>query len=104
MQRLCQPVRMRGRPQRAVCSWQRPTAALRAIAIDRFQCAENDFISVSQKHVNTSEAGLFEQTDPSGDRQAITNAIDLAGAQQCRMVVAEKRVSPRPEALPILAR
>ena len=51
------------------------------IRIDRFQCADNYLISVSQEHVNEPEAGWFEQADPTRDRHVVSNAIGMAGAQ-----------------------
>jgi hypothetical protein len=51
------------------------------IWIDRFHCADNYLISVSQEHVNEPEAGSFEQADPSRDRHVVSNAIGMAGAQ-----------------------
>src|SRR5262249_58671737 len=74
------------------------------IGIDRFQCADNYLIGVSQEHVDEPEAGSFEQADPPSDRQVVSNAIGMAGAPQRRAAVAVKRGGPRPETLPILAR
>src|SRR5262245_13451009 len=70
----------------------------------RFQGADNDLISVSEQHVDESEAGSLEQPDPSRDRHLVSNAIGLLGAEERRVVVAEERVGLRPEPLPVLAR
>src|SRR5690242_7783854 len=68
----------------------------------RLRCCHNHLVGIAKQYVYPIKPSLPQQISPTFDSNAfVTEPVGAAGSQKLDVVIAQKLVRPRPEALPV---